>query len=97
MHHQCLWAEPHKKGEDRWLLGDLRILAQTKYGVSAKDKGTIIEALDIHNWGNGRILAVQWHPEEMKDVALLQTFFNNEQADHVYGPIPEVVVEVEAE
>lgn len=97
MHHQYLWGEPHQKDiENRWIIGDLRILAQTRYGTSAKEKGTIIEAFDIHNWGNGRILAVQWHPEEMKDVTLLQTFFNGEQGEHVYTPAPETL-EVEAE
>lgn len=96
MHHQCLWADPNKKGESRWIIGNLRILAQTRYGVSAKEAGTIIEAFDIQNWGNSRILAVQWHPEEMKDIALLRTFFTNTQGEHVYAPTPETL-EVEAE
>jgi len=36
----------------------------------------IVEAMRIHNWG-APMMGVQWHPEELMDVALLQNFFNS--------------------
>jgi len=35
----------------------------------------IIEAMKIHNWGSP-IMGVQWHPEELRDIALIRNFFS---------------------
>jgi len=51
-------------------------LAWTSRGIPTKAKGVIIEAFRIRNWCGGKIEAVQWHPEELKDYALIRHFFN---------------------
>lgn len=38
----------------------------------------IVEAAKIHNWG-GKIMGVQWHPEELNDVKLIKNFFNSNE------------------
>jgi len=40
----------------------------------------IVEAAKIHNWG-GTVMGVQWHPEELKDTALIKNFFESEVVD----------------
>lgn len=55
----------------------MNLLAFTKYGMSKKDKGFIVEAIDIPQW-NCR--GVQWHPEELMDTALLNTYFGGNNA-----------------
>ena len=87
MHHQCLFLhapvqQPGKaKPKVRFIIENLRVLAYTRYGVPSKKKGYIVEAFDIDGWGDSSIQAVQWHPEELKDVKLLQKFFTLHVAD----------------
>ena len=82
MHHQCL-SYTHAKGakvekESKELLGlGFEILARTVYGLDEDDEFTIIEAFRM-KWEGSKILAVQWHPEEMKDYLLLENFFTEE-------------------
>ncbi len=87
MHHQCLSYSNLKKvdednvEEDNALVNiAFEILARTTYGLEKKDKFVIIEAFRII-WGRSRILAVQWHPEELKDLSLLERFFNHEERE----------------
>jgi hypothetical protein len=53
--------------------------AWTTRGLKEKQpKGTspvVCEAFRILKWGESRILAVQWHPEEIKDYELIKRFF----------------------
>jgi putative glutamine amidotransferase len=78
MHHQCLVVDFKKKG----ILGarSFRMAAWTQRGLKlAKNKEetqVVCEAFRILNW-NSPILAVQWHPEELRDLKLLQNFFLN--------------------
>ena len=53
----------------------LDIIARTEFGVGATEHHTIIEGVDI-NWGGSRLAGVQFHPEEMNDIKLIQHFFD---------------------
>jgi gamma-glutamyl-gamma-aminobutyrate hydrolase PuuD len=84
MHHQCLFVnelsatikgQPTKK--DPMVVAHLQILGLTRYGLTNKESGHIVEAFRINGWLASDILAVQWHPEELKDYALLNNFFSN--------------------
>ncbi len=83
MHHQCLsytnakGARVEKEGQELLGLG-FEILARTFYGLDEDDDFTIIEAFRMR-WEGSKILAVQWHPEEMKDYLLLENFFTEEE------------------
>ena len=73
MHHQCLLADFKKRD----VIGAraFRMAAWTTRGLKEKQpKGTspvVCEAFRILKWGESRILAVQWHPEEIKDYELI--------------------------
>jgi gamma-glutamyl-gamma-aminobutyrate hydrolase PuuD len=46
-------------------------------GLTKKERAAgmrVIEGIRIQD-GNANILAVQWHPEELRDYALIQNFF----------------------
>lgn len=85
MHHQCLsytdqkGVKAEKEGQKLFDLG-FEILAQTVYGLGEDDDFTIIEAFRM-KWEGSKILAVQWHPEEMKDYLLLENFFTEEKEE----------------
>jgi len=74
MHHQCLALSTKGKAPEK-LKKDLTVLAWTDRGFEAKDKEMLIEAFRINTWPSP-ILAVQWHPEELNDTALLKNFFS---------------------
>jgi gamma-glutamyl-gamma-aminobutyrate hydrolase PuuD len=96
MHHQVIIGELPKKtikGSNRKYLnlinGIVSVISFTRRGLDEKeDKDRIIvEGVDIQEWQGGLIRAVQWHPEELKDYALLHNFFGNvnqenEQENH---------------
>jgi len=79
MHHQCLLYNT-KKNLDRGDLAEVsfHVLATAKNGIGKLGKGfglcVVVEAFRM-NWGGSRILAVQWHPEELEDNHLLSNFF----------------------
>lgn len=76
MHHQCLLV--NLKKPEISLVQNFRILAWTQRGLKIDKKNTgfpvVCEAFSITDWG-ARIRAVQWHPEELNDTALLKNFF----------------------
>ena len=75
MHHQCLYHIPDVLKKE---IGPIRILGISKYGLPVKSTGCIIEAVDIILDNIKSIIrGVQWHPEELKDYALIQNFFGN--------------------
>lgn len=76
MHHQALMLY-NESNTFKTIEEKLYIAATTQYGLSStmlKDKFAIVEAF-VLNWENSKIVAVQWHPEEMKDYALLHGCF----------------------
>jgi putative glutamine amidotransferase len=76
MHHQCLIVDAKKR--NNLIANGFFPAAWTQRGLKlSKNKDiqeVICEAFVIKNWGT-RILAVQWHPEELKDLDLLRNFF----------------------
>jgi gamma-glutamyl-gamma-aminobutyrate hydrolase PuuD len=80
MHHQCLYVDFEKEGVVG--VNNFRMAAWTTRGlkIDAKDlkKGNyyplVCEAFRVFDWGSP-IFAVQWHPEELKDLALIRNFF----------------------
>jgi putative glutamine amidotransferase len=85
MHHQCLIENFSREKRDKGDPAAVRIKvdyknftksAWTKHGLKDNEKGTIVEGFVINKWG-GAITAVQWHPEELQDCALLQNAFGN--------------------
>lgn len=75
MHHQCLLTNFMEKN----IIGveGFRMAAWTSRGIKQKKgkKVVVCEAFNIFNWG-APILAVQWHPEELKDLQLIFNFFS---------------------
>jgi gamma-glutamyl-gamma-aminobutyrate hydrolase PuuD len=75
MHHQALVSDTSKLSilidENNYMVSN----ASTSYGRPVKAKGCIIEGVDIKLHGC-KLRGVQWHPEELNDVALLTTFFS---------------------
>lgn len=76
MHHQCLVADLKKP--EISLIQNFRVLAWTQRGIKVEKKSgfpVVCEAFSIVDWGT-RIRAVQWHPEELNDTALIKNFFH---------------------
>lgn len=73
IHHQALVITGEKEPNN----SNIEILARTRVGIPNKERGYIVEAFRIEN-DKAKILAVQWHPEELKDYRLIQTFFGVE-------------------
>ncbi len=61
----------------------IKELATTRFGLK-KGKEHIIEAVDVTINGCA-IRAVQWHPEELRDINLLRTFFTENDKVLNYG------------
>lgn len=77
MHHQCLVAMIKKK--KTLVETGFNIVAWTSRGIQQKKNSedtqeVVVEAFCITGQ-ESKILAVQWHPEELKDTDLLKTFF----------------------
>lgn len=73
MHHQSLIMIGEKEPDG----SNIKILAKTRTGMPRKESGHVVEAFQIKN-NEIKVLAVQWHPEELKDYKLIQTFFGVE-------------------
>lgn len=78
MHHQALVGIFAKNAGP--IIGKVKSLAVTSFGMNQKAKGLIIEAADLQDWGT-QVRGVQWHPEELMDVSLLHTFFGEAFAE----------------
>jgi len=79
MHHQALLLSPSAMKVNRRLDG-LIVVGTTVYGLEdskSLQHHRVAEAITVVGWGKSRIMAVQWHPEELKDIALLKTFFDD--------------------
>ena len=78
MHHQAL-VLLNKSNKFKVVEEMMYIAGVTDYGISStmeKNKNVIVEAFTL-TMHESRIVAVQWHPEEMKDVALLHNCFGH--------------------
>jgi putative glutamine amidotransferase len=75
MHHQCLHVNIAEKTvrNNIIVMDGIIITAFTRIGVESKTLGGVVEGLVIPAW---KTAAVQWHPEELKDYALIQYFFS---------------------
>lgn len=69
-----------KVGNLEVLAWSLRSVEAPKNAKNIKEHWSIIEAFRISDWG-GDILAVQWHPEELKTYELLNNFMSDTAAD----------------
>lgn len=84
MHHQALLS--NKVVNSTYKDGDsIKETANTKFGLK-KGKQHIVEAVDVVIDGCN-LRAVQWHPEELQDYALLNTFFSGKDKvlEHANG------------
>lgn len=77
MHHQCLMTSGPVEIENNGVT--FTVVAWTDRGVPQKEAhGTCVcEAVCLSGM-KSKILAVQWHPEELSDVRLLKGFFKGE-------------------
>jgi gamma-glutamyl-gamma-aminobutyrate hydrolase PuuD len=78
MHHQYLHLnlEDEQLNKSNKVTPHVRALAWTLRGLNADEKGVVCESILIKkNWRGNKIIGVQWHPEEMKDFALLHNIF----------------------
>lgn len=93
MHHQALIAPALAQKGNFTILGELEILAYTRRGLPKqvkKDndgKGVIIEAFKLKTFLGGKIMGVQWHPEELKDVQLIRGWFESHTKHPVKQPV----------
>jgi putative glutamine amidotransferase len=74
MHHQAIWCIPPTKKPNATIFLNVQVVATTRHGLKSKTKGYIVEGIRCQ-WGESDILAVQWHPEELNDTALISNFF----------------------
>jgi len=81
MHHQALLAEPHRfsfviqQNE-----ASFHCIAASDAGISKEMNMAVVEAADMMFHGV-TVRGVQWHPEELLDVALLTNYFTGAVAD----------------
>ena len=76
IHHQALLSTGGRKSD--FVDGDdlIEIAAATEFGVDRTATHIIVEGVNIV-WDGCKMRSVQWHPEELNDVKLIQNFFND--------------------
>jgi len=82
MHHQALVMNNINKPPKT---SRLEVLATSVDGLGKKEAEAgkrIIEAIRIKH-GKANIIAVQWHPEELRDYELIQKFFDVEEEKEI--------------
>lgn len=83
MHHQGLivsitgYERSIINGKNKFVMA-----ATTSRGIKDADKFVLCEAFIILGHAS-KILGVQWHPEELADVALLQNFFGDNNVENL--------------
>lgn len=78
MHHQYLHVnvELDVLARSNKVTPHMRATAWTIRGLDKdSETGVVCEGFVIKNWVGSAIAGVQWHPEELKDYALLHNFF----------------------
>lgn len=83
MHHQCLLVRIEPR-DNVFSISNFEMAAWTYRGINPGINGKrhvkVCEAFRINGWGAAPILAVQWHPEELRDIDLIQNFFGQTNA-----------------
>lgn len=79
MHHQALaYAKGPAAVEKKAKITDhMYVTAWTDRGLDLdkNEEGVVIEGFILVGWQQAPIMCVQWHPEELKDKALIGNFF----------------------
>ena len=77
MHHQYLHVHKNNKELEKnsTITPGLQLTAWTPRGLDPDEEGVVAEGVIINNWGKNKVAGVQWHPEELKDYALLKNYF----------------------
>lgn len=78
MHHQCLLFMMNHDNKKKMVtaIANFRMLAWTTRGLREVAKSVVCEAFAVDWKGSkSKVLAVQWHPEELMDTKLLNAFF----------------------
>ena len=82
MHHQYL----HLNRSDDQLFKrtkvtpHMRITAWTSRGLDKEEAGVVCEGFIIKGWTPSILAGVQWHPEELMDIQLIQHFFGKRKS-----------------
>jgi gamma-glutamyl-gamma-aminobutyrate hydrolase PuuD len=79
MHHQCLMV--NFKESNVVAMRGFHMAAWTTRGIKfdkTNKQQKLCESFRIKGWG-APVLAVQWHPEELRDLELIQNFFGGQQ------------------
>lgn len=85
MHHQCL--KVNRTEDQLWkrtkVAPHMWLTAWTTRGLEGEEDCVVGEGFVIKGWTNSRIAAVQWHPEELMDLQLLQNFFGSNKGKEI--------------
>jgi gamma-glutamyl-gamma-aminobutyrate hydrolase PuuD len=86
MHHQYLHVNMDEAAlmKSNKVTPHMRATAWTRRGLDVEELGVVCEGFILKGWTTSRIACVQWHPEELKDYALLHQFFG--KSKHFRGP-----------
>jgi len=81
MHHQYvhLHREDHQLWKSTKVTPHIWVTAWTSRGLDKDDSGLVCEGFIIKDWTPSPIAGVQWHPEEMMDIQLIQHHFGHEE------------------
>jgi gamma-glutamyl-gamma-aminobutyrate hydrolase PuuD len=90
MHHQYLHLEVEHDVLVRTnkVTPHMRAAAWTRRGLDKDEAGVVCEGFSIRGWTGSKIVGVQWHPEELKDYALLHHLFG--RSKNFRGPAAKV-------
>lgn len=82
MHHQYLHlhVEHEVLVRTNKVTPHMRATAWTLRGLDTDEPGVVCEGMQIDGWVKSKIRGVQWHPEELKDYALLHHHFGKSKS-----------------
>ena len=82
MHHQYLHVnvDPKKLYRSNKVTPHMRLTAWTRRGLQDEEYGVVAEGALFKKWGKAKVAGVQWHPEELRDYALLHQIFGKSKS-----------------
>lgn len=82
MHHQYVHVNLESDAliKSNKVTPHMRATAWTVRGIDADEVGCVLEGFSIKGWVDSKIAGVQWHPEELRDYALLHQFFGKSKS-----------------